>query len=640
VRVHHDYPLLQLWSAQADARAIMQPHYLALARFDPVVAGAVTGGALLDLIFCDGKAIAVIPYIQVVPQLLIERERTPLIWPHVARALGYERIDELESMLLPWLEALTLARQANEELIRPFSDALPHELFERARTNGFLGAARYACTMAAFAPYLYAARFSKDRSVGIRDAHGANGAVMLSMRSNTLRADLLSAERNALARRWFGVDIFGELDGLSELSIRSESGSVCISLAGSAEEVRKIPIASPVPSDVIVSFDLDDSPPAGEFEVRAAVDLRPRDCPPLAVPSASGGSSGTILMLLREDFFRAPDADVDEAQAMADRLRAEGFTVEVRAASAAASDFNADLIHVFGLRSDATLVQTLQQFAERGLPIVATPNLARSPHEAEWGPQVLRAIFGRATDESWLAEYFDLLELRKVETAQPIHASLAEVSRLVDVALVSNAAEEAQLRDLCFRGEAVHSSPAIAPRKSDPSTIAPVAGTAPFVFVHAPVEWRTNVPLLVRAAAPRGIPVVVAGDAIDIDCLRAAQTFAPELVIHIPRPSAGEIEALYRTAQVYADVSWGPRGTARIARAAASGCALLLSDALPSVHFWPSAARADAASIKSLSVALERAWNTPEPRVPADANAAFSAAILAYSRAQQRRVPA
>jgi hypothetical protein len=218
---------------------------------------------------------------------------------------------------------------------------------------------------------------------------------------------------------------------------------------------------------------------------------------------------------------------------------------------------------------------------------------------------------------------------------------LADVSALIDAAIVYGPAEEAQLRELGFAGEAVHSLPAFTAGESKTSCIAPLVGTEPFLFVHAPIEWRTNLPLLVRAAAPRGIPVVAAGTAVDIDCLRAAQNFAPELVIHMPQASEAEIEALYRTARVYADVSWSLRGTARIARAAASGCALLLSNALPSRDFWPQAACCDAASLNSLSTALERAWRTGVTGAAGmDADAAFSATILAYSRAQARKVPA
>lgn len=642
MRFHSRYPLLQCWLPRE--RELMRADSLSVARCEPTVSEGVHGGAVLDLVFSGAGHTAVLPFVMVQAPFLVQRERTPLIWPDAARVLGADVLLALERLLIPWLQSRTLARQENEEIVRNFRPS-DEGSFEAARAAGLLGAARYGDLMPAFSPYVYAARFCAQRTVGIQDACGANGAAMLAARAKDVRADLCTPERNALAGAWFGIDIFGEIAADYDVAVAPagstlRAGVARIALDSNEEEARIVHVASAVPTDVLVSFDPEDAPVARTFSVRALVQPEIRARESAAPRAAAGGSSGVILMLLREGFDNEPDADADEARELASRLRAEGFAVELRSPSALESDLRVDLVHAFGL-ADPGVPPVLQAMRGKGVPVVANTALATVPQEAAWGPNLLSAVYGRAADDAMLAEYLELIGLRKLSTETPVQpVPLGRALEYVDVAIAGAATEEAQLRDdYAFRGEVVRYAPSFEGATNPAAEIASLAGTAPFALAHAPVDWRTNSPLLARIAASHGVPLVLAGPAVSLSALRAALQVAPELITHVPRPSQAHLEALYRSARVYIDLSWAPLGLGRIARAAASGCRLLLSRASHAAQVWPSAAQADPGSVDSMSSAFGQAWNAPQPPLPPNGPDLFSAAIFAYSRAVQARQP-
>jgi len=644
MRFHSRYPLLQFWSG-ADLNAI-SARSLGVARLEPVIRDSVSGSAILDLVFFDGERTAVVPFILVDRDSLVQRERTPIVWPEAIRAAGIEALLEIEGRLFPWLYSLTLARQQNAEAIRTFTDTAARDVFDAARSAGFLGAARYDELLPTFAPYVYAARFChEERSVGIVDSGGANGAAMLSNRAR-VRADLRSAERNALASMWFGTPLFGEVIGAYDIvaaphNCAAEARDVRITLDDADERRRIVSVASAVPLDVLISFDPEDAPVARTFSVRSNAQLTLRAVFNEHVAPAAGGSSGNILMLMREDFERAPDADVDEARALASRLTAEGFSVELRAPSTVNHEYRPDLLHAFTV-AGTSVENVLARMHAAGVPIVANPNTGPAPHEAVWGPDVVSAAYARAFDDGVLAELVDLIYLRKLSTEHSTPAASAVPGlAYVDVAIVAADAEQRLLHDaLGFKGKAVSYAPGYSGQVRPADDIREIAGARPFVLVHAPVDWRTNIAPLAAAAAKLDIPVVVAGPLVNFACLRYAAQLAPELIVHVPRPSEAELEALYRSAGVYADVSWGPQGLGRLARAVASGCRLLVSRASFASDGWPGAAVADPASAPSISDALERAWSAPAPAVTSSGPDLFSASIFAYSKAVAARQPA
>lgn len=641
MRFHGNYPLFQTWLDLPESATLVRADRLAVVRFEPVT-NHVRGAAVLDLLFSDGERVAAVPYVCVTPEMLLERERTPMVWPQAASALGWETLDELERLILPWLESHALARQANNELVRRFSDAIAEERFEAARAAGFLGAATYAGCMIASAPYVYASRFVPEQRVAVRDARGGTGAALLAPRAQSVRADLGSSDLNALAAQWFGRNIFGPLEDrpydvcICENGASPVPAAVQITLDSCAPDALRVEVATPVPTDVLISFDPEDASAARVFGVHAPEPLLRTSTGGLS-RAAVGGSAGTIVLLMREGFERSADADVDAAHALASRLRAEGFHAELASPSALADDASADLVHAFSVESDAAAV--LERFHRRGVPVVISANTAPDADEAKTAPLVTNAIFARTSDEGALCEHLELFERRMLKGA--VSGSESEAAQgygFVDAAIARSAPEEARLRDdFRFAGEIVRGAGYLAGETAEPQPIGGIVGTQPFVFVHAPVEWRTNLALLMRAAAPRRMPVVVAGAAVDVDALMTARSFAPDLLIHVPSPAPGQIEALYRSARVYADVSWFSRGLHRVWRAAFSGCSLVLSRRSCAAELWPSAAQADPASVSSLGAALERAWagdSRIDAGTPPDP---FSSIISAYAAAQNAR---
>jgi hypothetical protein len=625
----------------------MNAESLAIARYEPALSRGVQGAAFVDLVFSDGARIAVLPYVEVAAAMLLERERTPLIWPDAARDLGYDTLEALERALLPWLESRALARQSNDELVRRFSNAIDEERFGTARTARFIGAAPYAECMAAFAPYAYAARFAREAAIAIHDAAGASGAAMLAT-LGTVRADLGNRSLNDFAAHWFSRDIFGDAALPCDVSIataefETRASRVTITLDRELKDGRVVQIASPVPSDVMISFDPEDAPPVRSFSVVMKEQVSPRIVTALQDTPVSGGSSGSILMLMREGFEATPYADTDEARALADRLSAEGFSAKLASAPSVQDDVGADLVHVFGMRALNQARRHVQRLRSKGIPVVITPHISRFPEEEAWGPDVLKAIFARSADEAILQERLELLERRRLQTDVAATAQTSSLADAADVAIVTCESQAQHLRERYgFTGEVVRSTPYIRALPSAVPPISDLTGTGRFVFVHAPLEWRISLPLLVRAASRLGMPVVAAGPTVDVDMLFAARSLAPESLIHLAQPTSEELAALYGCARVYAELSWAPAGIYRVARALISGCGVVASRSSYAAAVWPEAvSEADPGSVDSLTRALQRALERPVSATSAGAaGQAFSAAIFAYATAQRARQPA
>jgi hypothetical protein len=650
MRFHRRYPLFQCWASRPDAAEIIRAENLAVARFEPTTS-AVQGGAVLDLIFAANGRLAILPFIDVDGAMLIARENTPLVWPEQCSTLGPQTLDEIARRIEPWLEALTMARQANREVVRRFSDAIDESTFEAVRSASFLGAASYANALHTWAPYVYASRFSDNRRVGIRDPDAATGAALLARRSAGVRADLGSADLNRLATTWFGLPTFGEVDprcdvGISARGLAPFNAPITLTLDECASGLREVQVAHAIPTDVMLSFDPDDSAVGGTFGVRVTDFTPARQWSGGTELPVVGGSSGKILLLLRENWKALPDADVDEARALASRLRSEGFYVEIASASAIGhAHASYDLVHAFTLPHAAPLLPALERFAARGTPIVTTAGLPTSSEEAVSGPALMRVVLNRSRDETTLGEYLRLLELRRLKSDElsavsgrfGAYAEQAQaVLRLSNVVIASCAAEEAVLREeLGFSGEIIRNAPYVPEPAMEP--VDELVGSGEFILVHAPVEWRSNLPLLVREAAARDLRVVVAGPAVEGDAYRIAREFGGDRFVHLPLPSDGEVAGLYRRARLFADVSWAPAGLYRAAFALASGCRVLVSKASRAAEVWPEIAQADPCSARELASALSAAWDAPAPSYRSDPAQAFLTTISAYAQAQQQR---
>jgi len=651
VRTHRDHPALVCWTGKELVGDLVKAPALCAARLE-----AVSSGVSVDLTFAAGDRIAVVPCILVHGAELEQRENSPFVWPHaVAGLLDFRVAERIERLLLPWIESLTLGRQFTGETIRVFGDAAHSSVVETARAARFLGAAPYEGVLTDAAPYVYSARFADERFVHIRDAYGSLGAVMLNRYATAVRADLQTPEMNALARRWYGVDIFrATQDDRCDVSIAAASHHACgasvrISLDAQVGE-HVVDVAQPIPRIVTFSFDHDETPVVRRFAVEcdAPQSLRPEGVMRI---EPVGGSSGRILLVLREDWRTNRDADGDDARVLARLLQDEGFHADVRGASEAFDIRSYDLVHAFAAVNAGQLLAPLGASRDAGVPVVLTPSLVDVCAQGAWGTRIVPSLLQMCHDETDLCEYLEMLRLRRLEAAgvsprrqEPFpgyEAALKELLERVDALIVSGPAEEAFLRGLGCKAPAVYGSPHLDTTQSA-ERAASVAGTGQFVLVHAPVESRNNQYLVVRAAAQAGLPLVLAGPIVDIPYYHRLLTIAGERVVFIPEVDAAMAKALYRSARVYADAAWISYGLSRVAQACAEGCALVLAQESRAADIWGSSAWvADPCSADSIAVALGDAWmHGARPAAWQQPHEALRATVQAYAAAQQARVHA
>lgn len=663
MRSHRNRAAYNFWTAPEPLRALVRADALQVARMEPVIR-QTNAAAGLDLLFAEGGRTVVVPLANLEATMLAEREKSPVVWPHAAiEAVNPAELERIESLVLPWITALSLGRQCNDEQIRRFGgDDDAYALFCAARDAGFMGAAPYRDVMLAIAPYVYGVRFAGGKRIQIVDSRGGAGAALLARHAREVRADLRSDELNALAARWYGSEAYR--------SDRFEESDVCV-----AEDARefnraavrihtneaaagtRIAVATPLPYDVMVSFDTDDAPEVAAFSVETPVEASLRTPIGAAPPPAVGGSAGQILLLVRESWMRADEADSDDARELARRLSAEGFTAEIRCPAQVGDLAGYDLIHAFGLPHAGEFLPVLRRAAASRRPVVATAGLEDLVRICAYGSGMTNVVLKTGTDEATLDEYLTLLAERRLETEgfdprgqEPVPGFLANVREalgLIDELLVSGAAEETFVRgQFGYTGSCAPVAPYL---NTDvpAASVAALAGDGDFVLVHAPIEARANQLLLVRAAIAAGLPVVLAGPVVDVDHYMLLREIADDRVTFVPSASAPEIEALYRRARVFADVSWAQTGLHRLAKAALCRCALLVSSQRYAGALWrPGLWEADPADVHSIRAGLTAAWSASgaqeahdcSRRVAAacDPAMAFVATVSAYGRAQQR----
>ncbi len=657
MRKHRLHSIFDLWRDGATLRRVVGAETLIAARMEPMLR-QIGGFGVLDLTFARDGEIAVVPFVHVDGTMLADPEGPPLIWPEsAADALDDTILDAIETEVTPWLLAHFLGRRSIEEIVRTFGGEADSTAFAQARAYGFAGASPYARVAVAGAPYAYAARFARDKRAIVTDAPaGANGVAILARSTRTLVADLGDAAANAAARRWFGLAAFGATrDALPyDLAIGPAGADLPptawrIELDSDAPDA--IAIAEPVPADVLISFDLDDSARAGGFAIRAP-DVRLRR-PIGGVATATGGSGGEILIAIRDAAARSDDPDVDEADALAARLRAEGFTVDVRVAASVRDVERYDLVHAMTLTGIGDLGSTIARAFAAGKPIVATAHLDDLAAEGVWGAGMSTGIHRVSTDTE-REEHLALFERRNVKAPglevgrqDPVPGyseAVVGALKLCGALVVSGQAEERFVRGLGFDGYVAPVGPCL-PEAVGPEPIGHLVGPDDFVLVHAPVEARSNLLLLARAAMDADLPMVVLGPVVETEVLAMLREIADERIAVIPHASPGEIEALYRRARVFADVGWVDYGAARRARAALSGAALLLANGHYVAELWrPGLWTADRASGRASRDGLLAAWagfDSAEVRACAarvavycDPVATLTGVVGAYARAQ------
>ncbi|MFN2461336.1 MAG: hypothetical protein ABR591_11710 [Candidatus Velthaea sp.] len=428
-----------------------------------------------------------------------------------------------------------------------------------------------------------------------------------------------------------------------------------VAVRANAHDVAVV-IPEPIPNDHLFTFDAADAPEAGRFAVRAA-DRLARPVRPFADVPAIGGSHGDICLVLREDAAFAPDAQTDEAAALARRLNAEGLTVECVTNAADERIARADLVHIFGAVSSASTEAAIAAARAAGRPYVVSlePLAAPDTGYAEDGLLTMLQLGNdSAAQEIFRDAYFrNALQIDGIPATLPAGEVQRRDRRFGAACAGATAVLLAPHDDVdafCRRfGE-------IAPERvrcggvllaAEPPE-EPVAASVPsgsFVLMHAPLVRRSNLHLAVTALAAAPYGIVVAGPVSDVDLAISLRRNAGRDVVFLPDPTDGVVAALYRRAAVFLEPSCRPAGVSRIVRAALCGALPLVPRSSPLAPLLDESAHLDTSTFARLAsgagaaigrtdLAVAAALAAARFSALADQRTAFAAVLDAYAQAQ------
>ncbi len=599
------------------ARVVGAPHLLA-ARLQPSYCNWPQ--AWVDFVFQRDREIVLVPFVQIEPAMISVRETSPFVWPSWL-PLDDTTVDALEELVEPWLLSHALLDGISEERIRFFStDALARETFEAAREARFLCAAPVEPVLTDAAPYIYAQRFAPGRRIGIASSDAALGASLLAGTAASVHVDLGDPERNERARSWFGLGIYGELPRATfDVSIAPSANpdaSIAISLAGEHDGAATIKVARPVFASVACSFDLQDGPEARRFSVRARQPIlhsnRIRPAPVI------GGSAGRILIVVRDNGLTLPDADVDQARALVDALCVQGFDARLSVATAARAE-GFDLIHLIGHRHAHQFGVVLDEAERLGVPIVTTPIFDDFANEALWGTTAVRTMLTGVLDDAAQASIESGLVNRRLLVGGANERGNTSYNRdalrrlfaCSRVLIFASEQEETHVRKEFGVTVPSRIVPCVPPNPLEATPAGELCGVDEYVLIHSSIEPRGNQHLAVRAAVAAGTPCVIVGSVADVDYYYSMLGVGGSQFVCLPENeiSAGQMEALYAGARVFADLSWAGYGLARLVRAAAHGALPVMSTVLPYGEHWPElTGGVDPASLESAAQVLRQAW--------------------------------
>lgn len=616
MRTHRVFPGLQPWAWRAELLGeLVTADRLVAARVEPVTRGREPA-AFIDLHFSDGERAITVPLIYVDLAQLDLRELDPLVFPHVlAGVVSDANVRDVTERVFPDLERRAMAGGFwVEEAIR--YAAAP--IFDAARERGFFGAAPLATALPRIGATLYARRFATGKHVL---AYGPQALEFAGFLSDVAALCAVIGD-DAAARAWYGEFDAAATDVTYDLAIGEGPAPVTAATVVRTDADRAkgviISIATPLPADVMVSFDPADGPPSATFSVETTREPFGRRQPEIDV-AVTGGSAGRIGIVVRPDAGTAPDADSGEAAALAVALAREGFTPEVVASVDALAAFGPDLVHLFGVRPGGFARSIAEWTGDHRKPLVVHA-LHESPAAGGyWGEMVAPYCFGYSGDDRSVGTYLEMLSRRAVEVdgvsamtpfAPPIVA-LADSERVLaqaDVVLVNSERERAVIEALRPRRPTFVVPPF--PVVSGPAyPIGAWVGADPFILVHAPVGPEGNQLIVARAAADVGVAMIIAGPIADPAYAERLREFAPDGVWLLPEPAADTIATLYRTAAVFADVAWTTRGHGRLATAAALGAAIVCSSSrwldLPEIAHLI----VDPADVRSVARGIGSAWD-------------------------------
>jgi hypothetical protein len=647
VRTHRTHELIAPWSTAAP---VLDARRLAAVRIEPVQRQRRPALAL-DLYLAGEAGGTVIPLVLAEPTVIVERDRDPLIFPHGTPGDDAFAV-ALAERILPHLEALVLSGEPIREHVLRLAAA---PVFDAARAAGCFGAAPLRDALARLAPYRYARRFARMRTVRI-DAPDAVGGWALLRDAGTVA--VAAARRGPAELAWYSdAPVAGGRADVAIVGADADAGDApCVLRLDADGALRADPstssgqadscplwvdVVDPLPLDVGVVFDPAQGPVRRWFAVERAPEPALRTVPDLR-HAAAGGSTGRIAVILgRADALLRPSADTDEARALADALAAEGFDAQL--AESPDELHGADLIHLVGTRDGRRARAVVEAGRRAGVPVAVHAHDEDAASGGWWGAEVARYCFEYGDDERDVGSYLGMLARRAVA----VGAARADVRYAPAEAAVDDAA--AALRDasvvFAATDEEAAAIRARTGRRGPVAVVAPLAPAAPplpigrlagadrFVLVHAPIGPLANQLLVARCAADAAIPLVLAGPVADVAYLERVREFGgPGLVVLAGEPSPGVAAALRAAAAVVADAAWIGEGGARLAASALAGARLALADrrrfAVPGVE----PRRFDPADAQALTRALGEAWDealrTPGRTAPETVAALAPSAVL------------
>jgi hypothetical protein len=615
MRTHRTHEIIAPWSTGAP---VLDPARLAAVRIEPVLRQRRPAYALDFFLGDDG--VTVIPLVLVDPVVVVERDRDPLIFP--AETPGGDAFAAaLAERVLPHLEALVLAgERAGEHVLSFTADAR----FAAARAAGCFGAAPLRDALARLAPYRYARRFARGRTVRI-DAPDAAGGWALLRGAGTV--GVAAPRRDPATSAWYGEP--PEPPARAEVAIvgigAEAGGAACVvrlpelgadpSAAGAGYLVE---VVDPLPLDVGITFDPREGPVCRWFAVERAPEPAAHA---VAVPAhvAAGASAGRIAVILgRSDASGRPAADSDEAQALVAALAAEGFDALLAASPDQLG--GADLIHLIGTRDGRRARAVVEAGRRAGVPVAVHAHDDGAAGGGWWGAEVTRYCFEYGSDERDVNAYLSMLAQRAVSVGParagapyaPAEAAAAEAdAALRDAALVfaASEAEAEEIRRRTGRRGTVAVVPSLAAGGAA-GEAGPFAGPDPFALVEAPIGPLANQLLVARCAGAAGIPLVLAGPVADASYLERVREFGgPGLVVLDGATSARIAGSLRAAAAVVVDAAWVGEGGSRLAAAALAGARLVLANHRPFEAPGAHVRRFDPADAVALTRALGEAWD-------------------------------
>jgi hypothetical protein len=614
MRTHRTHEILAPWST---AGAVPDPARLAVVRIEPVLRQRRAALALDFYVSGDGGA-TVIPLAIADPAVIVERDREPVIFPQGTP--GDDAFTRaLAARILPHLERLVLSGDRIVEHVVAFA---PAPEFDAARAAGCFGAAPLRDALTRLAPYRYARRFARGRSVRI-DAPDAVGGWALLRAVGTVA--VAASRRDPAALAWYG-DAPVAHDARADVAIVAVDAdardAACVlrldPVLDRTPVARVVEIVDPLALDVGIVFDPAEGPVRRWFAVERAPEPVSRPLPDLTY-RAAGGSAGRIAVILgRSDALRYPSADTDEARALVAAFGAEGF--DAMLAESPDELDGADLVHVIGTREGRRARLIVDAARQRGVPAAVHAYDEDAANGGWWGAEVTRYCFEYGADEHDVATYLALLAKRGVSVGAargdvpfaPGDAAVDDAAAaLRDAAVVfATTEEEAEaIRRRSGRRGAVVVVPPFA-ASAAPLTVGWLTGPDRFVLLHAPIGPVGNALMVARCAATAGIPLVVAGPVHDASYVALVREFGgPGLVLLPGEPAPGIAAGLRAAAGVFVDASWVGDGGSRIAAAALAGTRLALADRrrfdAPGVH----PRRFDPADATALTRALGEAWD-------------------------------